>query len=223
MVKLISTLLSFFSAFNYIYTRHIPMDELFRFFGKSLTHMIDDKTLILQLQKKDETALSHLYDKYSGAIYGVILRICKDEQEAQNLLQDTFMTVWDKSYTYDSSKGRFYTWVYRIAKNKTLNFIRKDSKLIHTDDLSVYKIEEKEVAVEPEFLKLNGAIKKLEAHHQKAIQLVYFEGLTHKEAHEKMNVPLGTFKSYVKQALKRLQESYIKIVVLLMILMNVIR
>ena len=85
--------------------------------------MQNDKFLILKLQNKDEAALAKLYDNYSPAIYGVILRMCKDEQQAQNLLQDTFMTIWEKGHQYDPQKGRFYTWAYRIAKNKTLNFI----------------------------------------------------------------------------------------------------
>ena len=80
--------------------------------------MQNDNTLIQDLKNKDERALALLYDKYSGAIYSVILKMIRDEGKAQNLLQDTFMTVWEKAESYDSSKGRFYTWVYRIAKNK---------------------------------------------------------------------------------------------------------
>ncbi|NRA93725.1 MAG: RNA polymerase sigma factor [Psychroserpens sp.] len=184
--------------------------------------MQDDKALLIKLQSKDESALSALYDKYSGALYGVILRMCKDEQVAENLLQDTFLTIWDKSKDYDFEKGRFYTWAYRIAKNKTLNFLRKPNKLIQTDDLSVYSDRTQEVRDEIDHLQLKGALQNLEEHQQKAIELVYFNGLTHREAHEEMNVPLGTFKSYIKQALKRLQESYIKILSFVWILIEVI-
>ena len=73
------------------------------------------------------------------------------------------------------------------------------------------------------FLKLNGSIKQLELHHQKALELVYFNGLTHIEAHKEMNVPLGTFKSYIKQAITRLQDIYINTIVFLWILINVMR
>ena len=84
-------------------------DEQEPTFGKSLTLMQNDDALIQQLQNKEERALSLLYDKYSGAIYSVILKMTKDECIAQNLLQDTFMSVWDKAHSYDNSKGRFYT------------------------------------------------------------------------------------------------------------------
>ncbi|MGS2727112.1 RNA polymerase sigma factor [Psychroserpens sp. BH13MA-6] len=185
--------------------------------------MQNDKALILQLQNKNEDALSELYDNYSPAIYGVIIRICKDEQHAQNLLQDTFMTIWDKADQYDPNKGKFYTWAHRIARNKTLNFLRSSKNLIQTEDLSVYSNKEDEITTDAEYLQLNGCIKQLDAHHQRALELVYFKGLTHREAHKVMDVPLGTFKSFVRQALKKLQLSYGKAMVWLLLLIEVIK
>ncbi len=182
--------------------------------------MQDDNTLIQQLKNKEERALSLLYDKYSGAIYSVILKMIRDEGKAQNLLQDTFITVWDKAESYDTDKGRFYTWVYRIAKNKTLNVLRKTDLLIQTDDFSVYSNKEDAISIDPEYLELNGAVTTLEAHHKEAIELVYFKGLTHKEAHQEMDVPLGTFKSYIRQALKELRETYAKTLSLILLILN---
>lgn len=184
--------------------------------------MQDDTILISRLIAKDETAFSALYDKYSSALYGVILRMCKDEVIAQEVLQDTFMTIWEKADAYDTSKGRFYTWSYRIAKNKVLNILRKPNKLIQTNDLSVYENRETNEMSKDDILALKGSINKLEAHHKRAIELVYFNGLTHNEAHKEMDVPLGTFKSYVRQALKKLKENYVAVVVLMLILNEVI-
>lgn len=171
--------------------------------------MKNDTFLIERFQNGDEAALSKLYDMYSGAIYGVIIRMCRKEEIAQEILQETFMKAWDKSHLYDASKGKLYTWLYRIARNTTLNSLRKQDKLIQTEDLSVYKdegvTENQELHIE-----LKGVLAKLEPHHQKAIQLVYFNGLTHREAHEEMGVPLGTFKSYVRQAVEKLRTHYSK-------------
>ncbi|TAI46640.1 RNA polymerase sigma factor [Flagellimonas allohymeniacidonis] len=166
-----------------------------------------DKRLIDRLVSGDKNALYTLYDKYSGALYGVILRMCRDEGQAQDLLQETFVKIWKNIASYDASKGRFYTWAYRIARNTTLNGIRSKKELIQTDDLSVYdsKMTSEEA---PDYTELTGSIKKLEPHHQKAIALVYYEGYTHQEAHEVMGVPLGTFKSYIRQALKQLRNTY---------------
>ena len=182
--------------------------------------MQNDTLLIQQLKNKDERALSLLYDKYSGAIYSVILKMIRDEGKAQNLLQDTFITVWDKAELYDADKGRFYTWVYRIAKNKTLNVLRKTDPLIQTDDFSVYSNKEDAIRIDPEYIELNGAVTTLAAHHKEAIELVYFKGLTHKEAHQQMYVPLGTFKSYIRQALKQLRETYVKTLSLILLILN---
>jgi len=148
------------------------LDELQSFFGKSLTLMQNDTAIIHNLKNKDETALSKLYDAYAPAIYGVIVRICKDEALAQNILQDTFLTIWNKSYQFNPEKGKFYTWAYRIAKNKTLNALRVDNNLIQNEDLSVYKDKEDTENVDNNFLKLKGCLKTLEPHHQKALELV---------------------------------------------------
>ena len=164
-----------------------------------------DLFLIERLQSGDKSALFSLYNRYSGALYGVIIRICHDRELAEDLLQDSFVKIWEKINTYDARRGRFYTWAYRIAKNTTLNHLRKSSPLIQTEDLSVYESKGEEKVPEG-YEELNGLIKKLESHHQQALELVYFKGYTHREAHEKMQVPLGTFKSYVRQALLQLRE-----------------
>jgi RNA polymerase sigma factor (sigma-70 family) len=181
----------------------------------------DDTLFIERFQNRDEAALSKLYDKYSGAIYGVIIRMCRNEEAAQEILQETFMKAWDKSHLYDASKGKFYTWLYRIARNTTLNFLRKEDKLIQLEDLSVYKDEGLEEDQELH-TELKGALSKLDAHHQKALRLVYFNGLTHKEAHEEMGVPLGTFKSYVRQAVEKLRVMYAKELLLLICILELL-
>ncbi|MBT8188090.1 MAG: sigma-70 family RNA polymerase sigma factor [Croceitalea sp.] len=172
-----------------------------------MKHHLKDKEFIQRLTNDDQRALYQLYDKYSGALFGVILRMCRNQELAEDLLQETFIKIWQKIDAYDDTKGSFYTWAYRIAKNITLNSLRKPDLLIQTDDLSVYKDKE-ETSVEVDFSELNGAVRKLEPHHQEAIALVYFRGLTHREAYEEMGVPLGTFKSYIRQALLLLRESY---------------
>ena len=170
---------------------------------------MEDTQILNRVLQKDPKALYLLYDKYSGALYGVILRMCQNKAQAEDLLQETFVKIWENIERYDRSKGKFYTWAYRIAKNTTLNALRKQDLLIQTDDLSVHT-NKTQTELEPDYAELNGALKKLEPHHQEAISLVYFRGYTHREAYKEMGVPLGTFKSYVRQALSLLRENYSK-------------
>ncbi len=74
----------------------------------------EDILYIRQLQQGQKDALYTLYQKYSGALYGVILRMCREEILAQEILQDTYLKVWKQIHTYDPSKGRFYTWAYLL-------------------------------------------------------------------------------------------------------------
>ncbi len=168
---------------------------------------MEDTQILNRILQKDPKALYLLYDKYSGALYGVILRMCRNKSQAEDLLQETFVKIWENIHRYDNSKGRFYTWAYRIAKNTTLNALRKPDLLIQTDDLGVHT-NKAQPEPESDFTELNGALSKLEPHHQEAISLVYFRGYTHREAYKEMGVPLGTFKSYIRQALSLLRENY---------------
>lgn len=176
--------------------------------------MIDETVLINKLQQGDPEALSALYDRYAGALLGVLRRMCNDQGLAEDLLQETFLKIWKQAASYDPKKGKFYTWTYRIAKNTALNALRKSNPLIQDDFSSVHIVDE-----EPEksmnTYALSGALNTLDPHHREAIDLIYFRGYTHQEAHRAMNVPLGTFKSYIQQALKKMRKSYPKEALLL--------
>ncbi len=213
------------SAFARNYTSNSILDEHELLFIISLTlmlpHQKEDSDIIQRIIHKEKDALYLLYDKYSAALFGVIVRICQNQELAEDVLQETFLRIWEKISSYDPEKGKFYTWAYRIAKNKALNAIRNSDTLIQREDLSVIK-DKSPSEDRIDISTLNGALSKLEPHHQEAISLVYFRGYTHREANEEMGVPLGTFKSYVQQALKLLRESYKIGVVLVLWIMKAI-
>ena len=186
-------------------SRWMSLVEFYHIFNTAMDHGSSDLLLIDRIQAGDKNALFALYDKYAAALYGVIVRMCKEKEVAEDILQETFVKIWEKIQTYDASKGRFYTWSYRIARNTTLNYLRRSDSLIQTEDLSVYKDEE-DPATDSNYEQLNGLLNHLDPHHREAIELVYFRGYTHAEGHKEMEVPLGTFKSYVRQALVRLRD-----------------
>lgn len=182
--------------------------------------MSDNPILIKRFIEGDHLALSEIYDDYSGAIYGVLLRMCRQEDIASDILQETFITIWEKRESYNPEKGQFYTWASRIGRNKMLNFLRNAPDLIQREDLSVYDNKEALDEDSIDTVALKGAIALLEPHHQKALKLVYFAGLTHREAHQEMDVALGTFKSYIRQALKKLRENYQAVFVVLIMMIE---
>jgi RNA polymerase sigma-70 factor (ECF subfamily) len=184
--------------------------------------MQQNQNLIDQLKEQKQEAFAKIYDLYAPAIYGVILKICRSEVLAQEVLQDTFLTVWDKSQLYNEEKASFYTWVYRIARNKSLNAIRNSEKyVIQNEKEGVYTTEEE--VHDDQFIKIKGSLNDLQPHHKQAIELVYFRGYTHREAYQEMNVPLGTFKSYIRQALKQLKENYVKVMFIFLTLIHVLK
>ena len=185
--------------------------------------MQQHQNLINQLKKKDQDSFSKLYELYAAAIYGVILKVCRSEELAQEVLQDTFLTVWEKANLYKEEKASFYTWMYRIARNKSLNAIRGSEKhIIQNENLGVY-IAEEEIEEDDNSTGIKGSLDHLKPHHKKAIELVFFRGYTHREAYEEMGVPLGTFKSYIRQALKQLKENYQRAILIFLTLIHVLK
>ena len=127
--------------------------------------------------------------------------------EAQDVAQEAFIKAYRAIGNFRGDSA-FFTWMYRIARNNALNAIRSRKDFIQNEDLSVYSNVGEDGNKEIDTFQLNGRLRSLEEHHQRAIELVYFNGLTHREAHEEMGVPLGTFKSYVQQALRQLRTLY---------------
>lgn len=175
----------------------------------------NERELVRRMRQGDHAAYMALYDQFSPALYGVILRMCRDRDTANDLLQQSFIKIWENRDSYDPSKGKFYTWAFRISRNVTLNDFRKRGRLIQSEDPSVYIKETDDSEELP--IDVSGLLKSLEEHHRKAIELVYYKGLTHRQAHKRMDVPLGTFKSYIRQALRELRKACGMGVLLMMI------
>lgn len=165
----------------------------------------NEQDLVYRMCKGEHAAYMMLYKQYSPALYGVIVRMCRDRDTANDLLQQSFIKIWENRGSYDPAKGKFYTWAYRICRNVTLNDFRKRDRFIQSEDPGVYLKESDEDEELP--IDLRGMLKSLEEHHRRALELVYYKGLTHRQAHLRMDVPLGTFKSYIRQALKALRAA----------------
>ena len=178
---------------------------------KKQEHNISDTQLVSLLQNKDRKGVSLLYDRYSAALYGVILRIVKAEDMAENVLQDTFVKIWKNIGSYDPSKGRLFTWMLNIARYAAIDFVRsknyKQDLKTKTIDVSVHT-KHMQASTVIEGIGVREKVKKLELKYREVIDLIYFGGYTQAEVAEHLNLPLGTVKSRARIAIRELRKLF---------------
>ncbi len=161
--------------------------------------------------RKDQSALDYLYDHYSGALYGVVFRILKNEAIAEEVLQDVFLKVWEKIESYDSAKGKLFTWMMNIARNQAIDKTRskESSKGRKTDDIDylVNKIDIQEHSQLPiDAIGLKEVLLKLSEDQQFIVNQLYLKGYTQSEVADEFNIPLGTVKTRLRLAMIELRS-----------------
>lgn len=181
-----------------------------------------EEELVASLKSGDQAALGFLYDNYSPALFGVIVRIVEsqppsasDRENAEDVLQDVFVKIWKNISSYDPSKGKLYTWLINIARNTAIDSLRvKDHKLkskIQSIDNSVRSINKQySVAIHPDHIGLKTLVSKMKPEHKQLIDKLYFEGYTQEEAAKELNIPLGTVKTRARTAISQLREFFIE-------------
>ncbi|MGH6690427.1 MAG: sigma-70 family RNA polymerase sigma factor [Gammaproteobacteria bacterium] len=173
----------------------------------------DDPELIRRMRLGDESALEHLYARYGGLVYTLILRIVGDPELAREVLQDTFLRSWDGREAYDPSRGRVPWWLMGIARNRAIDLLRSrphQARLREQERLSRGEHEPAGSDTE-EVLLVRGAVAEalghLSAVQREAIELAYYGGLTQAEIARKLGEPLGTVKSRTREAMDRLRRA----------------
>lgn len=170
----------------------------------------DQDKLVAQIRTKNPEALNYLYDHYSGAIYGMILRIVIDEQVAQEVLQDAFMKFWDKIELYDSKKGRFFTWMANISRNLAIDKLRSKEivKVGKTDGIDNYVTSisnHKTTYQEEDRIGVKEIIDSLREEEKFVVAMIYLKGYTQSEVSKEFNIPLGTIKTRLRMGLQNLR------------------
>jgi RNA polymerase sigma factor (sigma-70 family) len=166
--------------------------------------------LVSLLQHRNNQAFTYLYDNYSKALYGIISQIVPDKESANDVLQDVFVNIWRKIETYDTSKGRLFTWMLNIARNASIDRIRSKSfqndlkNQALPDDLN--KLNSQTVNNKADDTGLKKLLGKLTEDRRALIELSYFQGFTHEEISKGLNIPLGTVKTRIRSALLQLRS-----------------
>jgi RNA polymerase sigma-70 factor (ECF subfamily) len=172
-----------------------------------------DEVLVRRVaQSGDERALSELYDRYAGLVYGAGVRYLGDRALAEDLVQDVFTAVWRGAAGFDPSRASFATWVYRITRNRATDLIRRRHARVRTvgGEAHVEPGEEDPTDELSRSFDLASALSRLSPAHREVLTLAYFHGLSQSEISRRTGAPLGTVKSRTTAALRALRESMLE-------------
>jgi RNA polymerase sigma factor (sigma-70 family) len=174
---------------------------------------LTEEELVMAIRNKEKAGAEALYEMYSSSLYGVIYRIVQHEEIAEDLLQDTFVRIWNSFSSYDSTKGRLFTWMVNIARNISIDKTRsKDFRnSSKTEDIenNVLSIEmQSGNTLNPEVMGLKELVAKLKPEQKIVLDLIYFRGFTHAEVSEELEIPLGTVKTRLRNAIISLRKVF---------------
>jgi len=170
---------------------------------------LDTSELAERIKSKDQSAFTVLYDNYSAALFGIIKKKVKDTGTAEEILQDVFLKIWMYAGDYDSSKAGLFTWMYNIAKNCCIDYLRskRHRKMNFTTQLNPelvlaginvnYKMSTDE---------LRGIIYQLGPQYGSLIDKIYYWGYTQREISQITNLPLGTVKTRCRLGIQRMRD-----------------
>jgi len=168
-----------------------------------------------QLIHREPGALERLYDRHSRAVYSLVLRIAQQAASAEEIVQDVFLQLWRNAHLYKPSRGSLEPWLFTLARNRALDHMRlKREKQRRRED----QLEQQPVAVaalNPEYTldrerraeRVRELMRALPGPQRQAIELAFFEGMTHSEISRTLGEPLGTVKSWIRNGLMRLREA----------------
>lgn len=172
-----------------------------------------EEDLIRALKNQETIAIQALYDMYSGALFGVISRIIPQTEVAEDVLQDTFIRIWNSAEHYDSSKGRLFTWMINLARNLSIDKLRskdfRNSNKNQDIENNVDFIDaEKKISFNSDVVGLRDMVSGLKPEYFDVLDMVYFKGYTHVEAAEALGIPLGTVKTRIRMSVMELRKKF---------------
>lgn len=169
-----------------------------------------EKHIVELLQERNEKAMSLLYEHYGNTLYGVAFKVVRNEELAQDVLQESFVKIWRKSDSYDATKAKLFTWLFRITRNTAIDKLRsvktKSDKEIQINVSDVYNLGVDNI--KPETMDIRDNLDKIEEKYQIVLDALFFQGMTQQEASEELDIPLGTIKSRLKIGLRELKKIY---------------
>ena len=157
--------------------------------------------------------MADLYDRYGRLAFSMILRIVRDQALAEDLVQETFLRVWNRVQKFDGERGALGPWLLAVARNRAIDYLRSVDgrmarnahEMAESERPVLYASQEKNLIGEEQAKRIREALNRLNANQRSVIELAYFEGLSQTEMAAKLGEPLGTVKTWVRAALKSLR------------------
>lgn len=171
--------------------------------------------LLPLLADKSEKGFTVLYNLYSKSLFSIISNLINDHEEAEDVLQEVFVKIWENIDSYNPSKGRLYTWMINIARNTAIDKLRSkgfNNKQKNTTTESFINLidDSSRLLNRIDSIGIFDFVKKLKPKCVQLIELLFFRGFTHKEASEELNMPLGTVKTQNRVCINDL-KSYLQL------------
>jgi RNA polymerase sigma-70 factor (ECF subfamily) len=167
-----------------------------------------DAVLVSAIRTGDESAMGRLYDRYSPVVYGVALRVLEDTGAAEDVLQEVFLQLWRNPAAFDANRGSLGAWLAVITRNRAIDAVRKRKPQTDVDDVIISV--ETDLASEADrsrwLTKIRNALGGMPATQREALEMAYFEGLSHSEIAQKTGEPLGTIKTRIRTGLLTLRK-----------------
>jgi len=176
--------------------------------------VMTDTELIAGVVKRDRRSFDLFYDRYAQIIFNLCVRILKDEMEAQDVLQEIFLQIWKEAERFDSSRASVKTWLFTIARSRSLDRYRSRktarSRIDDGAEEQLHQVPDKQdlqgAGIMQQYV-LN-ALSQLSGDQKIVLELSYYEGLTQEEIAVRLNEPLGTIKSRIRAALMKLRSLF---------------
>jgi len=173
-----------------------------------------DEELARRLQRRDPDAMKDLYDRFGRLAYSVVFGIVRDSATAEDLVQETFLRVWNRIHAFEPGRGALGPWLLAIARNRAIDHVRSSSSRMDRNAFeldvrehpSLFSDMSREIENSDHARIIRGAIAKLNPNQQKVIELAYYEGLSQTEMAARLGQPHGTIKTWVRGALAILRK-----------------
>jgi len=171
-----------------------------------------DAELVHAIARGDERALASLYDHYSPILFGLLLRILKDRPEAEDVLQEVFLQIWQRASSFDVERGRPFTWLVTLARSRAIDRLRSTRSRERAALASAMEAPEPVADASDDAVRseqgeaVRGALAAIPEEQRRALLLAYFDGLSQTEIAARLDQPLGTVKTRMRSGMMKLRE-----------------